>query len=93
MAIFNKSDLLCKDYNWSTKYTNDDPRITGKPDSNLLNKSEGYEVLYFINKFAEKHNLGKSECLKAEMKIKNEMPSSIRSQIDTLYWLEINWNK
>lgn len=93
MAIYNKSDLLYKNYFWSTDYTNDDPRVTGIPDATLLNRQEGYEILYFINKFAEKHELDTSECMATEYKIRNELPSNIRSQIDIQYWLEINWNK
>ncbi len=93
MSTISKSDLLYNAYKWSLHYTDDDPRITGIPDATLFNKEEGNEVLYFINKFAEKHGFGKTECMIAEHKIIFELPSEIKRQIDVQYWLEINWNK
>jgi hypothetical protein len=33
----------------------DDPKVTGVPDSTLLNRGEGYEMLYFINTFIERN--------------------------------------
>ncbi|PLX08446.1 MAG: hypothetical protein C0596_06205 [Marinilabiliales bacterium] len=56
MALISKSDLYYKYYSW-TASSGDDPKITGTPDSTLLNRNEGYEILYFINKFAELHSL------------------------------------
>ena len=47
MALFAKSDLL-KKYNWSTD-GGDNPKLRGNPDSSLLDRTEGYEVLYMIN--------------------------------------------
>lgn len=93
MATYTKSDLLYKDYFWSTDYTNNVPCVTGIPDAIILSRKEGYEILYFINKFAEKHELDTAECIAAEYKIRNELPSYVRSQIDIQYWIEINWNK
>ena len=56
MALITKSDLHYNDYLWTT-YANDNPKITGEPDSTLLNRMEGYEILYFINKLSEIHKL------------------------------------
>jgi hypothetical protein len=42
MALLKESDLKYK-YSWTT-VDDDDPRLTGKPDSTLLNRHEGYEV-------------------------------------------------
>lgn len=53
MALMNKGDLVYNDYSWAA-YGKDDPKIAGEPDSTLFNRKEGYEVLYFINKIAEK---------------------------------------
>ena len=48
--VFNKGDLLYTDYKW-TAYPDDDPKVTGKPDSTLLNRGEGYEMVYFIDRY------------------------------------------
>lgn len=91
MALISTADLFFKDYKW-TAYPTDDPRVTGKPDSTFLNRHEGYEVLYFINKFAEKHSLKeKAYATKAEKMIRNELPSTTRSQENVVKWLEDNW--
>jgi hypothetical protein len=54
MATFNRSDLAYIDYKWTALSDHDNPKWTGKPDSTLLNKTEGYEMLYFINRYMEK---------------------------------------
>jgi len=91
MSLLKKSDLEEK-YSW-TAIDDDDPKITGKPDSTLLNKHEGYEVLPFINRFAEKHNLkNKSSGLKAERLIRHDLPSDKRSHAHVNQWLVDNWD-
>lgn len=91
MALISKSDLVYKDYSW-TVYGDDNPKITGTPDSTLLNRKEGYEVLYFINKFADIHSLeNKLSANKIEEMIKKRVPSSIRSQEGIRSWIENNW--
>jgi hypothetical protein len=93
MALISKSDLFYKDYKW-TAYPTDDPRVTGKPDSSLLNRHEGYEILYFINTFAEKHGFKKKEsAIKTEKLIREKLPSDTRSQINVAAWLVANWDK
>ena len=89
-----KSDLVYeKSYKW-TVLPNDDPRITGIPDSTLLNRHEGYEVLHFINKFMKDHNLTTVTAgQKVEKKIHDELPSDIRSHKNVSEWIVANWNK
>jgi len=91
MALIIKEDLKYSDYSWTT-YGNDDPKVTGNPDSSLLNRKEGYEVLYFINKFAEIHSFkNKASAHKVEKMIKEDLPSDIRSQENVKKWIEENW--
>jgi len=91
MDLIKKADLMY-DYVWSTQYTHDDPKVTGAPDSTLLNRTEGWEVKYFINKFAEIHNLkNKFEGLKIEEMIKNQIPKNIHRQDEIKEWIENNW--
>lgn len=89
---FTKSDLGYKDYSW-TAYNGDDPRVTGEPDSTLLNRKEGYEVLYFINMYARKHFFTQfSQYRKIEIMIRANVPSDIHSQKDIYEWIQKNWN-
>lgn len=48
--VFSKGDLFYEDYKW-TAYPSDDPKVTGKPDSTYLNRGEGYEMVYFIDRY------------------------------------------
>lgn len=90
MALLQKTDLVYE-YSW-TAIPPDDPRATGKPDSTLLNRNEGYEVLAFINNFAKKHSFEKKESgLKVERMIKEKLPGDIRGHANVTKWLESNW--
>lgn len=91
MGLIEKSDLFYKDYSW-TVYRDDDPKVSGEPDSTLLSRKEGYEVLYFINKFCEKWNLKqKSSATKVEKMLRNDVPTNIHSQSKIKDWIETNW--
>ncbi|WP_428567776.1 MAG: hypothetical protein ACP59X_08415 [Solidesulfovibrio sp. DCME] len=92
MALLTKSDLR-HSYSWTT-YATDNPKITGEPDSTLLNRNEGYEVLYMINSFAKKHALAnKQSGLKTEKMIKEHLPGDIRQQSKVAKWLADNWKE
>lgn len=93
MGLITKSELHYKDYSWTT-LKDDDPKISGEPDSTLLNRKEGYEVLYFINKFSEIHKFKiKTSAIKVEKMIRNEVPTDKRSQSNIKTWIEQNWDK
>lgn len=92
MGLLVKSDLQYKDeYSWTT--TGDDvPKITGIPDSTLLNREEGYEVLAFINRFAKKHSFRQKDSgLKVESMIHDHLPGDVRSHANVEKWLVENW--
>lgn len=88
MAILSKGDLELQ-YSWHTT-SNDNPRLIGSPDRDLLNSTEGYEVLNFINNFAEKHRLPKLEAKKLEHIIRNEVPEELHSKFNIDAWIAIN---
>ena len=91
MNAITKEDLYYTNYFW-TVLSGDNPKITGEPDSTLLNRQEGYEVLYFINKFAEINELKlKKSVTKVERMIQEEVPGDIRSQRKIMEWIERNW--
>jgi hypothetical protein len=94
MALFNKTDMVYKDYDWKAKYEHDDPKVTGKPDNTLFARHEGYEMLYLVNAFAEIHSWKRVEsCQHVERLLREKLPSDIRSQIKVKEWLEANLNK
>lgn len=96
---FTKADMYYKDYDWQAKYERDDPRITGEPDSTLLARKEGYEMLYFINALTTQYakddptwnNPGKASYQKLERGIREYVPTSIRSQSGIRDWIHQNW--
>lgn len=91
MDLMSKSNLFYKDYSW-TAYKDDDPEVSGEPDSTLLNRREGYEILYFINKMAFMHDLETvASGQKIEKMIRDHVPSNIRSQEKIKVWIENNW--
>jgi hypothetical protein len=69
----------------------DDPKLTGNPDHSLFNRHEKHEMLYLLNKFAEKHSLNLASAQKAERMIHTGLPSDTRSQANVVAWLEANW--
>lgn len=91
MALFNKTDMQFENYQW-TAYPNDNPKVTGNPDSTRFNRHEGYEVLYLINALAESWKLKQiNSCLKIEKMIREKLPSTTIMQIDVKEWIRINW--
>lgn len=86
MTFLTKQELQY-DYQWSA-IPPDDARVTGVPDSVLLNRREGYEVLPFLNKTSA----SKASALKAERLIRNQLPGEVRSRKNVLDWLIANWN-
>ncbi len=98
---FNKNDLYYKDYIWTTQYSNDDPKVTGAPDRTLLARREGWEMLYFVNKLAQKWNWQEPVAVrgyqKIERSIREYVPGDVRSQENIKAWIEQNhkafWDK
>lgn len=91
MALFNKSDMQYEDYQW-TAYPNDNPKVTGKPDSTRFNRHEGYEVLYLINTIVESWDFKQvKSCKQIEKMIREELPSNIIMQEDVKEWIRKEW--
>jgi hypothetical protein len=71
----------------------DDPRMRRIPDSVLLNRNEWYEMLYFINKFANDNASGRPGVAeKAERLIHKHLPSELRSREHVAKWLVDHWD-
>lgn len=92
MQIINKSKLLY-DYTWMPIPT-DDARISGELDGSLLKRTEGLQVLYFINKACAIFEYTSLEAaLKMERLIRNAVPNEVVSQEGIKDWLHQNWTK
>ena len=85
MAWIGISDLQFS-YSWSA-IPPDDARVTGKPDSTVLNRNQGYEVLAFLKRTAK----SRDDALKTERMIKQNLPAMTRSHADISRWLSDNW--
>ncbi|WP_343614157.1 hypothetical protein [Flavobacterium sp.] len=90
MANFGR-DALKFNYSWTTT-EGDSKKVTGYPDNVLLNRSEGYEVLHFINKYMETRNLNStlSNFHIIENSIKTVVSTNLRSHANIKTWLDNN---
>lgn len=89
MSNFKRSDLQRR-YNWSAD-GGDNPKLTGNPDSSLLDRTEGYEVLYMIQRLMDLWNL---KNITSGQKIEDTIhscPTNLRSQENVQRWIHENW--
>ena len=90
MPTLKRSDLLYT-YRWNAS-PEEDPNFMRYPEHSIFNRSEGYEVLYTINKYLEKHGLVTiGDGRKAEELIQSKLPSKSFTHIELWRWLKINW--
>jgi hypothetical protein len=90
MPLLSKADLQFT-YSWTAALP-DDPGSSGKPDGTSFDRRDGYEVLYLINKFAERNNLSRKEAgLKAERMINRALPGDVRKEEQVIKWLAYHW--
>lgn len=89
MSLLTRSDLQGK-YNWKAD-GGDDPSFRGGSDKALLDRTEGYEVLDFINKLSDEWKFTqKPDGLKIEKMI-HTTPSKLRSHEHIKTWIVSNW--
>ncbi|MGE5435584.1 MAG: hypothetical protein ACM3O3_00025 [Syntrophothermus sp.] len=89
MPLLTRTDLLYK-YNWSHNYPNFS-ELQNNPDKVMLNKNEGEEVLYLINKIAEMNQFtNKSLGHKIETMIKHYLPENYKSHNKAIAWINTN---
>ncbi|RYE53700.1 MAG: hypothetical protein EOP48_13850 [Sphingobacteriales bacterium] len=88
MASFGKHDLK---YQYSWIRTEGDSKVTGFPDNIFLNRSEGFEVLHFLNKYMTDRRLTTLQDFRTlERSIKNDVPSNYHSHAHIKDWLDKN---
>jgi hypothetical protein len=92
---YKKIDMAFFDYNWNTKTGDDDPECINDHEHTELNRTEGFEMLHYINSLAktwgwQTDNISSFRHL--ERIIRNEVPENIRAYADILNWIENNYN-
>ena|SRR5665213_2065384 len=97
---YEKSQMLYDDgkyYKWQAKADHDNPYYTKGTDYSELNRTEGYEVLYFINHIAKKHWTGPPANLptlrKIEKMIRYDVPAADKTHKKVADWIITNWSK
>ena len=94
MAIMQREDLkFANSYKW-TEFKDDDPKITGEPDSTPFNRKEGFEVLALVNRFLTRYKFRqKSSGQKVERLIQKHLPIALKTQKHVEDWLVANWEE
>ncbi len=91
MTNFTSKDLVNDDYS-PTVDGGDNPKYIGVLDKEKVDKTEEYEVVYFCNKFLEKHNMKKKESFqKVEKLLRNKEISDEDNREKLIKWIEKNW--
>lgn len=94
-----KTQMLYDDgkyYKWEAKADHDNPYYTKGTDWSELNRTEGYEILYFINHFADKHVTGTPTLATyqtIEKMIRYDVPHNERTHKKIADWIINNWSK
>lgn len=93
MALVSKTDLILRGkytYSWKA-VPSDNPHITGKVDSGRVSRTEGYEVVDFMNAYAASQSItGLANAFKLEDML-HENKDAMRAEVKS--WLEANWWK
>lgn len=93
---YKKSEMLYSDYSWEAGEDFDDPRFKKYQDSSMLNRSEGYEILWFINYYGHKNDwknpVSTLNGQKIERAIRTRLPEGVRTNEEISNWIAANWN-
>jgi hypothetical protein len=94
---FERSQMLYNDgtyYKWTAKADHDNPYYIKGTDHSELNRTEGYEVLYFINhvgKIYWEKEPSTASYQKIERMIRYSVPSNQRTHKKVADWIVTNW--
>ncbi|HET6528912.1 MAG TPA: hypothetical protein VFG39_09210 [Balneolaceae bacterium] len=93
MALISRNDLHYTDYDWFSNPTVE-PRFHGPADNNAFDKTDGNDVLYVINEYADENDIrDKKHALKLEREIRQHMAKDISTQRDVMDWLKSIFRK
>lgn len=88
-----KSQMVYNDYKWTARGDFDDPKFIGAQESSMLNRSEGYEMLWFINSLAKTWgwNDNRASYQNLEKILREKVPSTTRTHSGIKQWIEANY--
>jgi hypothetical protein len=94
---YDRSDMLYDDgsyYEWGAKADHDNPYYQTGTDHSLLNKTEGYEILYFINHLGKIFWQGGAVSKQSYQQIERMIRVSPGQQThrQKQNWIHANWN-
>lgn len=87
---YSRAEMYYKDYKWIAWADHDNPKFISGTDAAELNRTEGYEMLYFINSLARTWNwqiIELSSYQHLEKIIRTEVPSTIRTHSGIKNWI------
>jgi hypothetical protein len=91
MPDFGKNALTFK-YMWSV--TEQSSRYVVFCQDDIIDRTNGYHVLDFINRFMMLYGLVSTESFtRAEKLIYGHMPTSIKTRAEMKFWLSKSWNR
>lgn len=93
---FTAADLLYKDYKWNAKADHDNPKVITGKEHTSLNRTEGYEMLYFIRSLAKTWNwttFPKSSGQNLERIIRTEVPKNIETHHEIMNWISEHYKQ
>lgn len=99
MGNFKQSNMLYDDgsyYKWTARADHDNPNFRSGNDAKQLNRTEGFEVLHFINAFGEKYINGTPTLhsyQKIETMIRDNVPAHLRTHTEIQNWIATNWDR
>ena len=92
--MFNRENLIYKDYKWDLNYTLDDPKTIENKDQTTLNRYEGNELIYYIRCLALSWNWKLDairSCQKLEKTIRDKVPVTLTEYGEIKFWIENNF--
>ncbi len=92
--MFDKSNMVYSDYKWTARADHDNPKIVGGNEYSELNRTEGYEMLYYIRTLARTWGWKDDAiraCQKLEKTIRTKVPENIRTHSAIKFWIENNF--
>jgi hypothetical protein len=92
--MYTRGQMYYQDYRWTARADHDNPKIIAGTDYAELNRTEGYEMLYFINSLARTWNWTNvliSSYQHLERVIKEEVPTNIRTHSGIRDWIASNY--
>ncbi len=94
--LMQPTNLIYTDYKWQAIKDHVNPKIIEDIDHEEFNRTEGYEMLYFINSLAQTwgwKNPHKRSFQKLERIIRIEVPDTIHKHSEIMEWISAHYRR